>query len=77
MVMVTVQLGEGYIDELDRRMERAKISHRQLAHEMGKSSSQISRWFTKNKARRVSPSLEMAKQLEETFAKLKARRDRL
>ena len=51
-------------------------SQNELAQEMGKSPTQVSRWFTTNDERRVVPELKTAELIEEAMGRLVARRKR-
>lgn len=77
MVMITLQLGKGYIEDLIKRMKRHKISQNALAREMGKDPSQVSRWFTPNVKRKVAPELATVEEIEEAMIKLIRRRNRV
>jgi transcriptional regulator with XRE-family HTH domain len=70
---ITVVIGGNYIKELDERLQKYGISHRQLAKEMGREESQVSRWFNKPD---MSPSLKSIQRIEEAVAVLRTRKDR-
>jgi len=76
MVKVTIVAGEGYIPDLLKRMRQDGISQNALAREMGASPSQVSRWFTSNPDRKVSPELGTIERIEEAMIKLSARNRR-
>lgn len=69
MVQVTFNAGK-YIEELERRMEKHGISQAALAREMQISATQATRWFTKNEARRRTPSLATVERIELAMARL-------
>ena len=78
-VNVTLSTTKEYADDLKRRMDKEGISQNELAAAMGKSATQVSRWFTKNPKRRVNPSLDMVRDIEATFKRLldnRARREK-
>lgn len=72
MVEVVLKLRKGseYIPDLMRRMRRESISQNALAREMDRNPSQVSRWFTPNIERRVSPDLDTVIEIEEAFNRL-------
>lgn len=78
MVYVTLRLGEEYIEDLRRRMQKAKppISQAELGREMRPpaSASEVTRWFTKNPNRRISPQMKTAERIEEAMVRLQNRR---
>jgi predicted transcriptional regulator len=76
MVQVILRLGQDYIDDLVKRMKRLGVSQNALAREMGASPSQVSRWFTPNPERKVSPEWATMKRIEEAMARLDARKRR-
>lgn len=75
MVLVTLQLGPGYIDDLVKRMKRFGISQAALAREMKPpvTPSQATRWFTKNPGRKVMPELTTVQRIEEAMVRLQRR----
>lgn len=77
MVVVKLQIGEGYIPDLMARMKRWDISQNALAREMGKNPSQVSRWFTPNLARRVTPEMNTVVEIEAAVERLRHRKARL
>lgn len=76
MVQVRLDLSEDYIEELRKRMQKRGISQAALAREMRPpvSPSEATRWFTKNKERRVSPQLATVRRIEEAMERLQRRR---
>jgi predicted transcriptional regulator len=76
MVWVYVQIGKGYIPGLRKRMNemRPPVSQNELAREMDKQPAQVSRWFTENEDRRVSPGMDTVEQIEKAMQKLAKRR---
>jgi transcriptional regulator with XRE-family HTH domain len=74
MAVVTIQLGSGYVEDLAKRMKKHKISQAALARELGLGPSQVTRWFTKNPARKVTPQLSTAERIEEAMLRLQRRR---
>ena len=78
MVMVTINLKEGYIEDLTKRMKRHGISQAALAREMKPpvTPSQATRWFTKNPARRVTPEMTTVYRIEEAMDRLQKRKAR-
>lgn len=75
-VNVTLSTNKEYADDLKRRLDKEGISQNELAAAMGKSPTQVSRWFTKNPKRRVNPSLEMVRDIEATLQRLIHNRER-
>ena len=55
-------------------MEDAGISQQDLAEQLGLSASQVSRWFTANKNRRVDPGLKSLQRIERAIAVLRKRK---
>ena len=80
MVKVLLTLGEEYVEELRKRMQKSKppISQAELGREMRPpvSASEVTRWFTKNPERRVSPQLATVQRIEEAMLRLQNRRAR-
>lgn len=78
MVYVQIQLGEGYMVEVARRMKRArpKILKSELARALGKHPTQIGLWFHKNPEKRVHPTIIMAERIEEAMLRLERARER-
>lgn len=77
MVMVTINLGPGYIEDLVKRMKKHGISQAELARTMKPPvlPSQATRWFTKNPNRRVMPEMATVQRIEEAMYRLQRRRD--
>lgn len=75
--MVRLQPGPSFMEEISKLMNKNKISQAALAAEMGITPSQVTRWFTKNPERRISPSMKSAGAIETALAKLIARRNRI
>lgn len=77
MVWVYLQIGEGYIPGLKARMDKMRppVSQNELASAMGRKPAQVSRWFTENKDRRVSPDMTTVEQIEKAMLKLAKRRE--
>lgn len=69
---ITVVIGGDYMKELDERLQKYGISHRQLAKEMEVEESQVSRWFNKP----MTPSLKSIQRIEHAVAVLRTRKDR-
>jgi transcriptional regulator with XRE-family HTH domain len=67
---VKVQASEQYIADLKRRMEKYKISQNALARQLEKNPAQVSRWFTDNPERKVKPTWDTMKLIEEGMAVL-------
>jgi transcriptional regulator with XRE-family HTH domain len=74
MAFVKLQIGARYIDDLAARMDKAQISQGALAREMGMDPTHVSRWFTKNPNRQVSPTMETVERIEVAMADLKGRK---
>jgi predicted transcriptional regulator len=76
MVWVYLQIGKGYIPGLRKRMQdmRPPVSQNELAREMGKAPAQVSRWFTENPDRRVSPDMDTVDLIEKAMQKLARKR---
>jgi predicted transcriptional regulator len=76
MVLVTLQLGPGYVEDLSKRMKKIGISQAALGGAMvpPASPSQVTRWFTKNPKRRVAPELATVHRIEEAMLRLQRRR---
>lgn len=77
MVDIILQGSDEYIRDLMRRMERGKISQNALAREMQKNPSQVSRWFTPTRERRVKPALDTIREIEQAMEKLRRRKARI
>ncbi len=73
MAVAHYQLGKGYIADLEKRMKRYEISQNALAKAMfpPTAATQVNRWFTKNPARQVTPTLETAERIEKAIEKLR------
>lgn len=71
MVQVTFNAGK-YIEELEKRMLKAGVSQAELGRLMDPpvSATQVTRWFTKNEARRRQPSLGTIERIEAVMAKV-------
>jgi transcriptional regulator with XRE-family HTH domain len=70
---IVVQLGPDgtyYGQWLRRRLGRFGINQRDLARDLGKNPSQISRWVTTNPARRVLPELATIRRIERAMQEL-------
>lgn len=76
MVWVYLQIGKGYIPGLRKRMNdmRPPVSQNELAREMEKQPAQVSRWFTENDDRRVSPDMDTVEQIEKAMLRLARKR---
>ncbi len=72
MVEVVLKLRKGseYIPALMRRMRKLGISQNALAREMDRNPSQVSRWFTPNEERKVTPDLDTVIEIEEAIQRL-------
>lgn len=70
---ITVVIGSNYIEELEARLQKYGISHRQLAKQMGREESQVSRWFNRPE---MLPSMKSIQRIEEAVAVLRTRKDR-
>lgn len=79
-VNVTLSTNKDYADDLRKRMAKADppISQNELAGELKppRSPTQVSRWFTKNPARRVVPEMKTVLEIEQAMKRLEARRAR-
>lgn len=78
-VNVTLSTNRAWAEDFLRRLRREGFSQNQLAAAMGKSATQVSRWFTENPKRKVVPTLETVTQAEATLKEMmqrKRRRDR-
>lgn len=64
MPWVALDLDKGYMHGLVHRMKRHGISQNALARMLGRNPSQVSRWFTSNAARRVTPDMDTAGRIE-------------
>lgn len=78
MVEVVLKLRKGseYIADLARRMDREGISQNALARELEKNPSQVSRWFTPNEVRRVTPDLDTVLEIERAVNRIAQRKSR-
>ena len=76
MVWVTLQLGDGYIPGLEKRMRqlRPPVSQNELAREMEKMPAQVNRWFTVNPDRRVTPDMDTVLEIEKAMQRLARKR---
>lgn len=72
-VSITLYTTKAYADDLKKRMKRLGVSQNQLAEMLGKSPTQVSRWFTANEARRVQPTLPTVMEIEEALKKVEKR----
>ena len=75
-VTVTLNTNREYTTDLKKRLQREKISQNQLAAELHRSPTQVSRWFTPNEKRRVTPELETVREIEEAVKRILKRRVR-
>jgi hypothetical protein len=73
MVQVKLQITADYLPDLIQRMVKYRISQNALAREMKKSASQVNRWFTSNKERRVMPEMNTVIQIEQAVETLRRR----
>jgi transcriptional regulator with XRE-family HTH domain len=71
-ILVSLNLGKDYIDDLKKRLKKAGITYGELAREMSRLSGntigtpQISRWMHK----RVRPNLTSVELIEAAYARL-------
>lgn len=75
-VVLRLRRGSGYVPDLIRRMKKNRVSQNALAREMGRNPSQVSRWFTPNEERRVTPDLDTVVEIEQALHRLIARGNR-
>lgn len=78
MATAKLQLVSNFMQHISDQMNRAKppISQNELAREMDMDPSQVSRWFTTNPKRRVSPNLATAEKIETAVFRLIEKRRR-
>lgn len=78
-VKVTLSTNRAWAEDFLRRLRREGFSQNQLAAAIGKSPTQVSRWFTENPKRKVIPTLETVTLAEAALKEMtqkKKRRDR-
>lgn len=77
MVWVTIQVGKGYVPELDKRMRQYKIGKGELCRAMEPPFDRtlLSRYFSKSPTRKLSPTMETVERIERAMAKLIRVRD--
>ena len=75
-VTVTLNTNRENTADLKKRLQRDKISQNQLAAELHRSPTQVSRWFTPNESRRVTPELATVREIEEAIKRILKRRAR-
>lgn len=63
-----------YVKDLKKRMTALDISQGALARELKLTASQVSRWFTDNKERRVEPSMQTVAEIEVALVKIQEKR---
>lgn len=68
MPTIKVATGTSYTEDLAKRLDRYGIPRAELAREMGKARSQISRWLNKEGH---EPSMENIAHIEEAITKLR------
>lgn len=68
MPIIKVSTGASYTEELAKRLDRYGITRAELARELGKARSQISRWLNKPGH---EPSMDNIIQIEEAVSKLR------
>lgn len=68
--VVEIVIGSTYAEDLKQRMAEKGISQNKLAEKLGMAASQVSRWFTPNADRRVSPSMESAYEIEKALIEI-------
>lgn len=78
MVWVTIQIGKGYLPNLAQRMRQYRITKGELCRTMEPpfDRSHFSRFYTKDKARKVSPTMDTVERIENAMVKLIALRDK-
>jgi hypothetical protein len=74
-VSIKLYASPKWADELKKRMRRVGLSQAQLGREMDppRDATQVTRWFTKNEARRVQPELTTAIEMERVVEKYERR----
>ena len=75
-VNVTLSTNRAWAEDFLRRLRREGFSQNQLAAAMGKSATQVSRWFTENPKRKVIPTLETVTLAETTLKELAQKKKR-
>jgi hypothetical protein len=70
-VSIKMYASPKWADELKKRMRKVGLSQAQLGREMDppRDATQVTRWFTKNEARRVQPELTTAIAMERVVEK--------
>ena len=77
MATAKLHVVSGFMDYVSGRMDDARISQNELARELDMDPSQVSRWFTTNPERKVSPNLATATKIEEALNRLLKGRKRI
>lgn len=72
MPKITITIGGNYFADLDARLKKYKISHGELAREMGISHTQLSRWFNKP----ILPRMQSVERIENAVLSLRRKRQR-
>lgn len=67
--VIEIELDGEYIPQLKARMDAAGVSQNALAEEMGRSASQVSRWFTESE-RRVDMTMNTAMEVERALIRI-------
>lgn len=70
--VIYVNVGDNYIEELEKRLQKHDISHGELARESGISPTQLSRWFNSN----IEPTLKNVRKIEEALLTILRKRRR-
>lgn len=71
-ILVPIDVGGNYTELLKERLQKYKISHGELAREVGVSPTQLSRWFNKP----IQPRLEAIAKIETAIIKIRKERSR-
>jgi ribosome-binding protein aMBF1 (putative translation factor) len=72
MALAKLHVVSNFIQYISDQMDKAKppISQNELARALDMDPSQVSRWFTTNPKRKVSPNLATAEKIEEALNRL-------
>jgi transcriptional regulator with XRE-family HTH domain len=77
MATAKLHVVSGFMDYVSGRMDEAHISQNELARALDMDPSQVSRWFTTNPERKVSPNLATATKIEDALNRLLKGRKRI
>lgn len=78
MPRINIIVGEDYIPDLKRRMEKADISAAELARELDKTEQEVSRWFNSKRrfGKQMTPRMDNIVKIEQAFINIQRRKSR-